>query len=413
MRASPGRAVAPGAPAPMQSLAARHVFVGPGWLSPGQIVWDAAGVIRAVRAAPAGARVHDLALLPALVNAHAHLQLPSVGAPPKDFLAWIARVMQSRASESRPRPEQLARKHLDELLRSGCTAVGEIDSVGTSPSAIAATGFAGRCYQEVTGFHLAAKDARTLLRQRAVRADSACATGWSPHAPYSVSTDLFHACRARRLPMTVHAAELPEEQRFLREGTGPFRDLLERLGRLPRGWSPPRMGAIRWLQSLGMLGPRTLLVHCQELERGDAARIAEHGSPIVVCPGTIEYFGRSSPPVSDWLRRGIRVALGTDSRASNRAMSMRAELALAARLWPGLSPEQVFAMATEHGSHALSHQGIGRIRRGARADFLAVRCADLRPRALLEAFVHGSARLESVWVKGDRRMGSRLQAAHG
>lgn len=395
----------------MRSLAARHVFVGTGWISPGLIAWDRDGVVRRVAKAPKDVRVADVAVLPGLVNAHAHLQLDTVGEPPSTFVEWVGKVMAARGRATAAALAATARAHLDELLRGGCTAVGEIDSVGTSPRAIARAGFAGRCYQEVTGFHLGPKEARALLRARAQPGTLACPSGFSPHAPYSVSPELFDACRARRVATTVHVAELPEEQQFLRTGRGPFRDLLEKLGRLPADFAPSGVGAVRHLELLGCLSPRTLLVHCQELERGDAARIAVSGAPVVVCPGTIRYFSRVPPPVEEWLRRGIPVALGSDSRASNRAMSMQHELAEAARMWPGLHPLQLLAMATENGARGLVHCGIGRIRRGARADFFAVPCAD-GAAAAVGSFVHGESRPIAVWLAGRLRHGG-LSAAHG
>jgi aminodeoxyfutalosine deaminase len=388
----------------MPSLAARHVFVGANWLSPGRIEWDRDGIIRRVAKAPKGARIADVAVLPGLVNAHAHLQLDTVGEPPATFLEWVGNVMAARGRATSAALAATARAHLAELLRDGCTAVGEIDSVGTSPRAIARAGFAGRCYQEVTGFQLGPKEARALLRARAHEGSVSCPSGWSPHAPYSVSPALFAACRASRQPMTVHVAELPEEQQFLRTGRGPFRELLQQLGRLPADFAPPGVGAVRHLERHGLLSPKTLLVHCQELERGDASHIAASGAPVVVCPGTIRYFSRVSPPVEDWIRRGIPVALGTDSRASNRAMSMQHELVEAARMWPGLHPLQLLAMATENGARGLSHRGIGRIRRGARADCFAIACAD-DPCAALESFVHGVSKPLAVWLGGRLRHG--------
>ena len=211
--------------------------------------------------------------------------------------------------------------------------------------------------------------------------------GLSPHAPYSVSADLFRAAAARARFLAVHCAELPEEQRFLRSGDGPFAALLESLGRLPAGHRPPGVGAVRYLERLDLLRPTTQLVHCQELERGDVACIASSGAPVVVCPGTIRYFRREPPDVPGWLQRGIPVSLGTDSRASNEAMSLRRELQLAAEMWPALSPTELLRTVTMHGGRALGG-GLGVIRRGRRAD-LAIVAASSSWEATLEEFVHG------------------------
>jgi cytosine/adenosine deaminase-related metal-dependent hydrolase len=384
----------------MKVLRARHVYDGARWISPGEIVWDEAGAIVAIRRAPRGARIRDLAVVPGLVNAHAHLQLDAVGRAPSTFVGWVGQVMAARGRTSPAAMVASAVRSLRELLDDGCTAVGEIDSSGLSQKALLRVPFAGRCYQEVTGFHLDAAAAKALVAARRSDGTPACLGGMSPHAPYSVSASLFRACRSTRQPLSVHAAELPEEQQFLRQGTGPFRELLERLGRLPAGFRAPKVGAIRWLEQLGLLRPTTLLVHCQELERGDAARIADAGAPIVVCPGTMLYFGRRPPQVPDWLRRGIPVALGTDSRASNESMSMRSELTRAAAMWPSLRPAELFAMATTHGAPALHRKGLGRLRKGQRADFFAVQAGEQSTDVILADFVHGKRAPVATWLAG-------------
>lgn len=382
------------------SLAARCILLAPDReLSPGEVVWDSAGRITALRR-PTG-RVRDLCVLPGLVDAHAHLQIEPVDAP-REFLPWVRAVMGARALQTAAGQIAAARAAARDLIADGVTAVGEIDSTGLSPRALARTGLAGRCYQELTGFHLTGRTAAALVRERRRAAVGPLAAGLSPHAPYSVSGDLFRAAAAARSPLAVHCAEIPEEQQFLREGTGAFRDLLQRLGRLPEGFRPPRVGAVRWLERLGLLGPRCQLVHCQELERGDAARIAAAGSPIVVCPGTIQWFGRTPPPVPDWLARGIPVALGTDSRASSPAFSMRAELAAAARIWPSLHPTQLLEMATTHGASALARPGLGRLRRSGRADLVAVPARGDRAADHLSPFVHGELAPVLVLVAGRR-----------
>jgi cytosine/adenosine deaminase-related metal-dependent hydrolase len=114
----------------------------------------------------------------------------------------------------------------------------------------------------------------------------------------------------------------------------------------------------------------------------------------------MRYFGRRPPPVPDWLRRGIPVALGTDSRASNESMSMRSELARAAAMWPSLRPQELFAMATIHGGLALRRKGLGLLRKGRRADFFAVHGTEESTEASLAEFVHGSRAPVATWLAG-------------
>jgi aminodeoxyfutalosine deaminase len=261
--------------------------------------------------------------------------------------------------------------------------------------------FAGRCYREVTGFHLRHREARALvLEVRAPQVDGML-SGLSPHAPYSVSAELMRAAARGSRHLAIHCAELPEEQEFLRTGKGAFSELLMRLGRLPSDFEAPGCGAVRWLEKLGVLRKATQLVHCQELERGDVARIAKSGASIAVCPGTMDYFQRTPPPVDKWLKAGITVALGTDSRASNAGLSMRQELARAAEVWPGLRPDQLFEMATESGGKSLGCP-VGSLRRGRRADLVIVPARSSWQDTLAD-FVHGILPIKKVVLAGVMR----------
>jgi cytosine/adenosine deaminase-related metal-dependent hydrolase len=397
----------------MNKLRARHVFLGArGFLSPGEIQWDQRGIIVSVR--KARGNVEDLVVLPGLVDAHVHLQTDPLPKIERQFLSWVRAVLAARNGRSKSADVAAATQSLRTLLASGTTAVGEIDSTGLSPRALGRVPLVGRCYQELTGFHLDSDGAVARIAERAFAASNHCLAGLSPHAPYSASAALIRTAAKQRCHLAIHCAEVPEEQQFLRHGCGPFAELLAQLGRLPAGYRPPGVGAVRYLHSLGVLGPRTQLIHCQELERGDLGILAATRSPIVVCPGTIEWFLRTPPPVPVWLKAGLEVAIGTDSRASNTELSMRRELSRAANFWPTLAPATLLQMATLHGARSLGRSDHGRIGRTARADFCAIAAFTDHPGQTLAAFVHGEAPIAGVWLGGIRQHRHRVEPrAHG
>ena len=385
-------------------IAARYVALDADHhLAPGEVIWNASGCIVAVR--PARGRVEDLCVLPGLVDAHVHLQIEPLARVERRFVPWVSAVLAARGEETAARQRAAVRTSIRQLLATGTTAVGEIDSTGQSRALLARSPLGGRCYRELVGFHLDGAAAVRLVRSRQARGTSRFGPGLSPHAPYSVSADLFRQAAAASEHLAVHCAEVPEEQEFLRTGRGAFAALLSAMGRLPAGFRAPGVGAVRWLEQLGVLRATTQLVHCQELERGDAARIAAAGASIAVCPGTIEWFRRTPPPVPSWLRRGIPVALGTDSRASNAGFSMIEELQRACRFWPQLSPARLLAMATLHGGRALGDRRLGTLRRSGRADLLAVPARATFARTL-EHFVQGALTPAFVVCRGRRHAGA-------
>ncbi len=386
---------------------AAHLWLRPGLVySPGELTVSANGRVLAAKALPSTRKVDACAIFPGLVNAHVHLQIPMLKQQRRDFLPWLGRVMGEMGSSSDEDKMRSCAAAIDQLTASGCTALGEIDSSGLSVRVLRNRPIAGRCYQEVTGFDLSAAKARQLLIRRDLPGSRHCWRGLSPHAPYSVSPALFRTCAASNRKATVHLAESAEEVEFLGSGKGPFRDLLVDLGRLPRGFKAPGRSPARYLDHVGLLGPDCSLVHCQHLDSGDPELIASRGARIVVCPGTIEYFRRPPVPLLRWLKLGIHVALGTDSRASNPAFSMLAEMAGARRLWPQLSPDRVLAMATRDAALAINRPGLGRLSPGAVADFVRVEiAAGQGEQACLEDFTQGRLRRLDTFSRGVRVSG--------
>ena len=376
----------------------RFLWVRPGVaFAPGELrVSD--GRVRGIGPARRG-RIAPVAIVPGFVNAHAHLQLEALSRPRRQFLPWVRAVMAARRDSTPAGLISAGRAALRRMMRDGVVSVGEIDSSGLSPGILGETEVSGLCYQELVGFDLGRKDASAAVRRRALPGTRFCRAGLSPHAPYSVSPALMKACRDHGRPLAIHVAETPEEVSFLRGGTGPFRDLLEELGKIPGGFRAPGLSPVAWLEQLGMLGPRTSLIHAQHLEPGDAERIASSGSPVVVCPGTIRYFRRCPPPVPEWLELGIPVALGTDSLGSNAGLSMRAEMQEARQMWPTLSPQVILEMATAHGHRALARPGAGGLRRGGAASFVVLPCEGDGPECL-EALTSNARAPSQVWLRG-------------
>lgn len=366
--------------------------------SPGELLVSAAG--RVLKAGPARRLpAANSAIFPGLVDAHVHLQIGELPRVRRSFLPWLRAVIgQGQTSTDEDRLEA-CRSSMLELISSGCTAVAEIDSSGLSPAALRTLPMAGRCYQEVTGYDLGHRAATRLLNLRGVRATRRCPSGFSPHAPYSVSPALFRACARSGRSSMVHLAECPEEVEFLHSGRGPFRDLLEQLGRLPKGHRPFRGSPVELLEKTGLLGPGCALVHCQELAAGDLDLICAAGAAMVICPGTIEYFRRKPVPLLDWLRRGLTVALGTDSRACNSGLSMLVEMARARRLWPGLSAERTLAMVTTAAGKAISRPSLGKLVVGGPADFITVELgAASTAQQCLEDFTHGRLKVLETYM---------------
>jgi cytosine/adenosine deaminase-related metal-dependent hydrolase len=174
-------------------------------------------------------------------------------------------------------------------------------------------------------------------------------------------------------PMATHVSETRDEARYLFRMDGRMKALLEHFKAPAPFARPPRLTPIAYLDRLGVLKPRVVLIHTNYLSIDDVARIARRGCSTVFCPGSHAFFGHRNHPVRRLLRAGVPVALGTDSLASNSELSMLREMRLL-REGYGIDAPTALRMATRHGAMALFGRRcrIGELRPGWAADLTCV-----------------------------------------
>ena len=321
------------------------------------------------------------AILPGFVNAHAHLELTLFHGLLENlsFSDWIARLVRMKYQMcTRDALKASARLGAAETLRAGVTTVGEVMDVGTGWEAMLEFGLQGVAYQEVFG--PAEEAAGQALRGLQEKVDAyrkqqseSQRIGVSPHAPYTVSAKLYTQvgdyARSEGLRMTAHIAESRDETLFVREGDGPFAEAHRKRGIevVARACGP-----VVHLDRLGLLGPDMLLIHAVETDSEDLTRIRESGSFVVHCPRSNAYLGHRVAPVAAMRARGIPVALGTDSVASNDTFDMFGEMRAVVEQQK-LSCDEAFRMATIGGAQALGLEAqLGSLEAGKRADFVVV-----------------------------------------
>ena len=341
---------------------------------------------------PAPAQSRDLgpvALLPGLINAHTHLELSWLRGrvpPAADFVAWIAQLFATRGARSE-RPDDLrvldaARQAAQEMREHGTIGVGDITNSLVSVESIRASHLRGIVFHELFGFNLTTAqrviDSRPL-RETASRAGApAVHVAVAPHAPYSVSPELFRAIREEvdrsPVPITsVHVAESSSEVDFLRDGSGPWPGILKLVGSARDDWNPPGMSPVAYLDSLGVLDARTLVVHAVQVPDADLARLAHIGCTIVTCPRSNQWVGVGVPPVQRFYASGVKVAIGTDSLASVEDLNLFSELKTMRWLAPSVPAATLLESATRIGAEALGlGEELGTIETGKRAALIAV-----------------------------------------
>jgi cytosine/adenosine deaminase-related metal-dependent hydrolase len=325
-----------------------------------------------------------VAIMPGLINAHTHVELSWMWGrvkPRASFVEWVSELIALRAAAAHDGTQELTAmtEAIASLEESGTAAIGDISNTLTSIEPIAHSKLHAVVFRELIGFgaqhpEAIATQARADLDRRPPFPRIRLAL--APHAPYSVSPGLFRAIAADSAThgtvTSVHLGESREELQFLQDATGPFRDLLERLKAWNPAWRAPATGPVDYLDTLGLLTPRTLVVHGVQFTDADLATLAKRRVTLVTCPRSNVWVGVGDPPVERFYASGLRVAIGTDSLASASDLNLFNELAALHHLAPSVPAARLLESATTTGADALGFPDLGRIDPGACARLIAI-----------------------------------------
>jgi 5-methylthioadenosine/S-adenosylhomocysteine deaminase len=137
-----------------------------------------------------------------------------------------------------------------------------------------------------------------------------------PHAVYTCSPELLQECGdlADKFDtrLIIHLSETHRE----------VSDCQARYGATP----------VAHLDRLGLLSPRLVADHAVVLSEEDLELLAVSGAGVAHCPESNMKLASGLAPVSDLLRLGVPVGLGTDGCASNNNLDLVQEMDTAAKL---------------------------------------------------------------------------------
>ncbi|MCQ2192130.1 MAG: amidohydrolase [Paludibacteraceae bacterium] len=184
----------------------------------------------------------------------------------------------------------------------------------------------------------------------------------APHAIYTVGTDLLKRCKAsaeeNNIYLNIHLAETMVEDVDCRKAHN--------------GMSP-----VEYLDSLGLLSPKTILAHVVHVDQHDQDILARSGAVCVHNPASNMKLSSGVFKMKELQKNGCCVTIGTDGASSNNNLDMLEEMKLAALLAKCYAdPEagsatDVFNMATAGGAKAFGIDA-GVIEEGRLADALLV-----------------------------------------
>lgn len=345
-----------------------------------------------IRARNAGEIVDlgEQALLPGLINAHCHLDytcLRGTIPPQESFADWI-RAINAEKAKLLPRDYLVSiNEGFAEAKRFGTTTIANLTAF---PDLIPEIGPPIRTWWFAELIDVRAPDRTNEIVDLAIESlKSARNWGLAPHALFTASKNLYRRCEdiARRndVLLTTHLAESQEEMEMFHDASGPLYEFLKNierpmndcgkgtplelfLGALPS--TSLRTGSGRGL-------PQCIVAHLNEVTESDFDLLqrSERRFHVVHSSRSHDYFKHSRFPFEKLHALGFNICLGTDSLASNESLSLFDEMRAFRHSEAGISPNKILEMVTVNPATALHQENaLGRIRRGLRADLIAVRC---------------------------------------
>ncbi|PKO05695.1 MAG: N-ethylammeline chlorohydrolase [Chloroflexi bacterium HGW-Chloroflexi-3] len=317
--------------------------------------------------------VSEKVIIPGMVNAHGHWAMTLFRGLIDDcsLESWLEKIWKVEAviisAKSVVAGSELA---MIEMIRSGTTCAADMYwQYDETFEAVRRAGFRmvnGPSFANIPGF----ENRKDVNYNAAVEfldryhGDPLIHLRMQAHSTYTTNQkmleDIVRIAEERNIGFITHASESKGELELVRK----------KYGKTP----------IEVLDSVGLLGEKTLLAHCVHLSDVEIERLAETHTSVAHCPSSNLKLSSGIARVAEMVRAGVNVSIGTDGAASNNDLDLFHEAQLAALVQKGITGdptvlpgEKVFSMLTIDGARAVGlADRVGSIEVGKLADLVVV-----------------------------------------
>jgi cytosine/adenosine deaminase-related metal-dependent hydrolase len=338
----------------------------------GVVVVDDEGTILAVDPAkkhdPSGVEQYDGVIVPGFVNTHCHLELShmkglvATGTGLLPFLQSVVKFRNFPEEEISSAIEQADQYMYD----AGIVAVGDISNKLDTAACKESSEIRYHTFVEMFDFLQDAAAVGTHQQYEPVFAGQSTGHGnrksYVPHAPYTVSKELFRLVRelnkGQDITVSIHNQETPHEDELFLTKTGGFMDFYRSFNIDLDQFEASKKTAIHY--ALENMDPshRTLFVH-NTMTRTEDIQAAHAWSDKVywaTCANANLYIENRLPNYKLFMDEGARMTIGTDSLTSNWQLSVLEEMKTIARYQSYVPFQTLLLWATLNGAEALGFE---------------------------------------------------------
>jgi aminodeoxyfutalosine deaminase len=312
---------------------------------------------------PAHVPVEQLSgiICPGFVNTHCHLELSHLKDKVKQqtgLVNFIIDVQKFRGEEPAAITDA-AQKADAQMYENGIVAVGDISNTNITIPIKASSKLYYHSFIETFGF---LPDRATDIFNKALLLlnefkPQPCSV--TPHAPYSVSKELFKLIQKYSETghnlISMHNQESEDENKFFRYKTGTFNDLYASFGIDISYFKPQARNSVQSIVPLLTDKQEILLVHNTFTNLKDVYFIKRFDRKInfCFCPNANLYIENALPKIDLFVGQGFNITLGTDSLASNNKLCILDEMRTIQRKFPSISTTKLIEWGTINGAKYL------------------------------------------------------------
>ncbi|MCC7050237.1 MAG: amidohydrolase family protein [Bacteroidia bacterium] len=303
-------------------------------------------------------------ICPGFVNVHCHLELSHLAGQIKEATG-IDKFIEDIVSIRNTNPETVinaALKADKKMQQNGIVAVGDI--CNTTHTVNIKQNSSITYYNFIELFTIAPAKAQQAFEAGLKtkyffnKTLPHLKTSFTPHAPYSVSKELFNLINQSLTPtdvISIHSQESESENIFLKEVSGAMYQRFISWGTDLSHLKPGENTSLQTYFKNLKQDNQKLLIHNTFIKQADLDYLSQAEQPIFIglCPNANLYIEQTLPPVELLMQYSFPICIGTDSLASNHQLSVYNELQTIKKKFPKIEWSELIKWGTYNGAKAL------------------------------------------------------------
>jgi cytosine/adenosine deaminase-related metal-dependent hydrolase len=362
----------------MRKISARYIYtIASQPIKDGIVIVNDDGTIADVLAggeASGDIEYHEGIICPGFVNTHCHLELSHMKGKISErtgMTGFISELLSLRPKLDISLAVPAMEEAEEEMMRNGIVAVGDISNDASTFALKERNHLKYHTFIEL--FDIFPQRAQEVL-DRGTELQKKCPqrASLAPHAPYTVSSELFSRIRKKleitRSITSLHNQESLGESELFISKSGKIFEMFKRIGNEMEYFTPTGKNSLRSVLPQLPSKNKTLLVHntYTSIEDIDWAKQCNENIYWCFCPNVNLYIEDALPNFNAFVNANVKCTIGTDSYASNWSLSVLDELKVISKASPEIPLQALLTWATKNGAEFLEYDELGTIEKGKR-----------------------------------------------